>query len=175
MYKLRIWLSLALIIVLVAVAPVAAQTSAFQKLVTRTLTVLSDAEVRGNVTTAGNVVVTGAVSSATLNTTGAETVGTFRLDTKAVTITVTSGGTVTPAGSYQPLTSASNVGTSAIAGCAAGTVGETVDLVNGGANTITFTDTGTLKLSSNAALGPTDVLGLRCDGTNWVQRFKSDN
>ena len=82
---------------------------------------------------------------------------------------------MTPAGSYQPLTSASNVGTSSIAGCAAGTTGETVDLVNGGSNTITFTDTGTLKLSGNAALGATDVLGLRCDGTNWVQRFKSDN
>lgn len=111
-----------------------------------------------------------------LATTGADTVGTFRIDTAAGAITVTPGGTVTPAGSYQPITAASTgTGTSAIAGCATGTAGERVTFINTSANTITFTDTGTLKLAGNAALGQYDSLGVICDGTNWVQTTKADN
>lgn len=111
-----------------------------------------------------------------LMTTGVDTVGTFRIDTAAGAITVTPGGTVTPAGSYQPITAAaSGTGTSTIAGCATETAGERVTFINTSANTITFTDTGTLKLAGNAALGQYDSLGVICDGTNWVQTTKADN
>lgn len=107
---------------------------------------------------------------------GMDTVGTFRLDTPAGAITVTPGGTVAPAGSYQPITAAATgTGTSDIAGCATATAGKRVTFVNTSANTITFTDTGTLKLSGNAALGQYDTLGVVCDGTNWVQTTKADN
>lgn len=122
--------------------------------------------------TNGNVV----IGAGNLSVSGSDTVGTFRIDTPAIAITVTPGGTVTPLGSYQPLTAAATgTGTSAIAGCATATAGERVTFVNTSANTITFTDTGTLKLSGNAVLGQTDTLVLLCDGTNWNQLGKSDN
>jgi hypothetical protein len=92
--------------------------------------------------------------------------------TRETTVTVTNGGTVTPLGTYVPLSSAANVGTSAIAGCTAGdTYSKLIWFENVGSNTITFTDTGTLKLSGNAALGAFDTLILRCDIAtgNWVQ------
>jgi hypothetical protein len=85
------------------------------------------------------------------------------------TITVESDGdpaAFTPTGTYQPITSAGNTGTSAITVLEEGT---RLTLVNVGSNTITFTDTGTLKLSGNAALGQFDTLALLSDGTNWIQ------
>jgi len=48
-------------------------------------------------------------------------------------------------------------------------------LVNVGSNTITLTDTGTLKLSANAALGQYDTITLQSDGTNWIELAKANN
>lgn len=87
-------------------------------------------------------------------------------------LTVTAGGTVSPQGSYQPLTAAGAVGTSSIT---AGSAGDVVVFVNTSSNTITFTDTGTLKLSGNAALAQYDTLTLLADGTNWVEIGQTDN
>ena len=81
-------------------------------------------------------------------------------------ISVTNGATVTPTGVYQRIEAAGNVGTASIA---AGTAGDLLILVNTANVTITFTDTGTLKLSGNAALGQYDTLMLLADGTNWIQ------
>ncbi len=91
---------------------------------------------------------------------------------KSTAITVSNGSTVTPVGSYQPLTSAANTGTSAITVLSAGTV---VYFVNTANTTITFTDTGTLKLSGNAALGQYDSLILLSDGTNWIEVSETNN
>lgn len=88
------------------------------------------------------------------------------------TVTVTPGSTITPTGMYQLITSATNAGTSAIANPTAGRV---VVLVNVGSNTITLTDTGTLKLTGNIALGQYDSLGLISDGTNWIQISTANN
>jgi len=82
------------------------------------------------------------------------------------TITVTPGSTITPTGMYQRITSATNAGTSAIANP---TAGRLLIVVNVGSNTITLTDTGTLKLSGNAALAQYDAIQLLGDGTNWIQ------
>ncbi len=93
-------------------------------------------------------------------------------NTAETTVTVTSGGTVTPLGRFTPLSSSGNVGTSAIAGCAAGDAySEDIVLINMANTTITFTDTGTLKLSGNAALAQYDTLWLKCDNLhgNWIQ------
>ena len=87
-------------------------------------------------------------------------------------LVVTSGGTITPVGAYQQITAAGAVGTSAIT---AGNAGDVLILINTGSNTITLTDTGTLKLGGNAALGPSDALALFSDGTNWIQVSKADN
>jgi hypothetical protein len=57
-----------------------------------------------------------------------------------------------------------------------GTAGDVLTLVNIGSNAITITDTGTLKLSGNAALGQYDSVTLLSDGTNWIQVApESDN
>lgn len=82
------------------------------------------------------------------------------------TITVTPGSTITPTGMYQRITSATAAGTSAIANP---TAGRLLIVVNVGSNTITLTDTGTLKLSGNAALAQYDAIQLLGDGTNWIQ------
>lgn len=100
------------------------------------------------------------------------TIGSDLITTKQTTVTVTSGGTITPTGTYQLITSAGAVGTSSLAGCTSGRV---LVLANSGSNTITLTDTGTLKLGGNAALGAADTLTLICDGTNWNQVSKADN
>lgn len=97
--------------------------------------------------------------------------GLYKLS-KAVSVTVTPGSTITPVGSYQLLTSAANVGTSDITVLAAGTV---VHLINVANTTITLTDTGTLKLSGNAALGQYDSLTIISDGTNWIEVSETNN
>jgi hypothetical protein len=94
------------------------------------------------------------------------------MTSRQTTVTVTSGGTVTPLGRFVPLTAAGSVGTSSIAGCTAGdTYSKEVIFLNTANQTITFTDTGTLKLSGNAALGQWDTLHLKCHtGTgDWIQ------
>ena len=90
----------------------------------------------------------------------------------AAAVTVTRGGTITPTGSYQPITATKASGTSGIAILSAGTV---VRFVNTSANTITLTDTGTLKLSGNAALGQFDTLTVLSDGTNWIEVGETNN
>lgn len=65
-------------------------------------------------------------------------------------ITVTNGATLSPSGSYQPIQAAGNVGFGAIT---AGAAGRELVIINVSNTTITITDTGTLKLSGNAALG----------------------
>ena len=70
-------------------------------------------------------------------------------------------------------TGAAATGTSAIGGYA--TAGRVIVLVNVGSNTITLTDTGTLKLSGNAALGQYDNITLMSDGTNWVELSETNN
>lgn len=86
--------------------------------------------------------------------------------------TIGYGEQIDPVGSYHQITAAAARGTSAVA---AGTAGDVLTLINVGSNTITLTDTGTLKLSGNAALGQYDSLVLLSDGTNWVQLAKTDN
>lgn len=85
---------------------------------------------------------------------------------KQSVITVTMNMTITPVGTFQPLAAAGAVSTANIA---AGTAGQWLILYNDGAQTITFTDTGTLSLAGNIALTADDILQLISDGTNWVQ------
>ncbi len=93
--------------------------------------------------------------------------------TQSASQTITYGGTITPTGAYHQITAAAARGTSSVAGVS--TAGRVVTLVNVGSNTITLTDTGTLKLSGNAALGQYDSITLLSDGTNWIQVSKADN
>lgn len=87
--------------------------------------------------------------------------------------TITYAGTITPTGAYHQITAAAARGTSSIAGVTP--AGRVVTLINAGSNTITLTDTGTLKLSGNIALGQYDSVVLLSDGTNWIQLATTNN
>ena len=94
------------------------------------------------------------------------------------TATLTSGGTLTPSSNYVRISAAGNVGLSTIDGCTAGaSYSKILHIINMANVTITFTDTSSLKLSGNAALGQYDSLVLRCDNGhgNWIQMAKTDN
>jgi hypothetical protein len=92
--------------------------------------------------------------------------------TRQTTATVTPNSTIPSNGTFQPLTAAAAVGTSSVT---TGTIGDLLILYNTVTNTITLTDTGTLKLASNAALGQYDTLTLVSDGTNWLEIGRSNN
>lgn len=96
-------------------------------------------------------------------------------NTRAATVTVTTDGVITPTGAYQPLSAAGAVQTSDIAGCTVANDGRLVTLINGVNQTITITDTGTLKLASTYAMGQYDSLSLRCDTVNWIEIGRSNN
>lgn len=84
-------------------------------------------------------------------------------------ITVT--GTFTPTGRYQPVIAGGAVGVTMTVGAE----GMVTTITNIGTSVITITDTGTLKLSGNAALGQYDNITLRSDGTNWIEVGQTDN
>lgn len=90
----------------------------------------------------------------------------------ATTIVLSFDSILTPTATYQPISSTEAIGTASIAIKPAGTL---LRIANVGSQTITFTDTGTLKLSGNSALGALDVALLISDGTNWIQVGESDN
>lgn len=100
------------------------------------------------------------------------TVGGDIVTTPGTAIVVTGGSTITPLGAYVPITGSTGVGTSSIAGPTAGRLIYIVNMANA---TITLTDTGTLKLGGNFAMGQYDSITLRGDGTNWIEAGRSNN
>lgn len=109
-----------------------------------------DLTVTGLATVGETLDVTGASTLASLSVTGAESVGTFQLWSPVTAISVTTNGYITPTGSLQPLTSFGNVYTAHIS---CGAAGRVIVLYNQSNTTITITDTGTVMLSGNTALG----------------------
>jgi hypothetical protein len=98
--------------------------------------------------------------------------GTLLRFTTGSPIAVTQDSIITPTNTLQPLSAAGACSTASIAALTAGTY---VWFYNTSANVITITDTGTLLLSGNIALGQYDTLLLWCDGTNWMQLATSNN
>lgn len=105
---------------------------------------------------------------------GSVRVGAFYRAYPRTAITITNGGLLTPTGTFQRVTSAGNVGMSG-ANIAVKQAGTILTLLNVGSNTVTFTETGTLKSAGNIALGPLDAATLMSDGTNWYQVSSSNN
>lgn len=105
---------------------------------------------------------------------GSVRVGAFYRAYPRTAITITNGGFLTPTGTYQRVTAATAVGMSG-ARIAVQPAGTELLIVNVGANTVTFTETGTLISAGNIALGPNDSAFLISDGTNWTQLAGSNN
>jgi len=80
------------------------------------------------------------------------------------TVAVTQDSTITASSTVVQLTAADSVGTSSISTSAAG---QLLIILGPASNTVTISDTGTLKLSGNHALSANDTLTLLGDGTNW--------
>lgn len=115
-----------------------------------------------------------ATFASTLALTGNATLAGQVAFTAPTQITVTAGSTIATANyTVIPLTAAGTVGTSAVTGCQ--TAGKLTILRNIANQTITITDTSTIMLGGNAALGQYDTLTLLGDGTNCLQVSKADN
>ncbi len=175
------WLALLLAVVLCALlaAPLSAQVrQPFEWIFAKRLTVDTTAAIGGNTTVGGNLVVSGG-SNLVGNVT---TDGTFSADGTITTqgglnlipgtsITVTAGGIITPVTAIQELTAAGNVGAE-LAACGDGQVQTFVNLSN---VTITISDTGTVHLESNAALGQYDSLTVVGSGVRCIEIARANN
>ena len=134
--------------------------------VTDALTVGGAANLAGNSSVGGTLSVTSDLAVG-----GDATVVEFLGLTKTGSLTVASGGTITPTASMQMLTAAGAVS----AGMGLGTSGQIVTLINTGTNAITISDTVNSQLSGNIALGQYDSLTVVFDGTYWIQLATANN
>lgn len=92
---------------------------------------------------------------------------TFLQPVKQTRIVVTDGSTITPVGTYQPISSTAATGTSAIAD--GSVAGQLLIPHNVGGFNITITDTGTIHATGNIVLTPDDSTVLIWDGAAWNQ------
>ena len=168
-------LVLALVLAVMLVPSVDAQSARqqFDWLLAKRLNVDTDVAIGDDLAVTGDAAVTGnATVAGTLGVTGDATFGGDMVITPMAVLTITQDATITPTTGYVQLASAGNLGTASVA---TGTAGQVVRMVNTANTTITLTDTGTLKLSGNLALGQYDSVTLISDGTNWVQLATSNN
>jgi hypothetical protein len=141
--------------------------------VTGTLDVQGGAITLQNDETIGNAVNGTIVMTAdNVDVSGDMVVSLFGRFERQAPIEATAGGTITPTGTYQPITSTGNIGLSDLVPT---TAGDLLILINESDTTITITDTATTMLSGNIALGQYDSLTLFCDGTNWVELATTNN
>lgn len=165
-----IFTAAALIIALATALDAQGIKQQFEHVIARALTVEGAATMNADLTVADDLTIGDAATATSISA----ATGIFDIArlTPATAISVTQGLTITAAGSYQPLESAGNVSTGAIT---AGAAGDVLILANQANTTITISDTGTLKLSGNLALGQYDSVTLISDGTNWIQAATSNN
>ena len=167
MRRLAPMLAVALVLALVFGGLLTVGTSAqgarqqFGWIVAKRLTVDTTSSLVGDVAAGGN-----------LGVAGTTTAGSWLAFGVQPTAVVAMNGALTPTGSYQPISATASVGISVVVAPAAGTF---LRIVNVGAQTVTLTDTGTLKLAGNAVLSTTDSLSLVSDGANLIELARSDN
>ena len=161
------------------VSPLSAQVrQPFEWVWAKRLTVETTAAIGTDATVGSNLAVGGGANIVGNVTTD----GTFSADGTITTqgnlylipgtaITVTDGSTITPTTAIQELASAGNVG-AALASCGDGQV---LVLVNTTNTTITITDTGTIRLAGNAALGQWDSLTVVGSGVTCVEVARANN
>ena len=97
--------------------------------------------------------------------------------TEQSAVVVTEGSTITPTGTYQPLTSSGAVTTSTSIAIADGSfVGQLLILVNeNGSDEITIDNGGNTHLSADIVLGNDDTLMLLWDGADWLEIGGANN
>lgn len=101
-------------------------------------------------------------------------IGGLRRISAQTAISCTTGGYITPTGSYQQLECYVSTPVS-LTNIAIGTAGDLLFLTNTCTQTIYITDTGTTMLNTGRTLGQYDALLLWCDGTNWLEVSYTDN
>lgn len=166
-------LLLAAVLLALLFSPLTAQVrQPFEWINAKRLTVDNNAAVGGNLTVAGGSNLVGNVTTdGTLSADGAITTQDDLMLIPGAAITVTDGGTITPTTAIQELTAAGNVG-AALAACGDGQVQVLVNLSN---VTITITDTGSIRLAGNAALGQWDSLTVVGSGVTCVEVARANN
>ena len=108
----------------------------------------------------------------TVASTGVMRAGTdFRL-TAQTSITVTNASTLSPTGTYQPVTAS---GTVTLTSITIDTQGTVLLVYNTSSGSVIVPDSGILKLGGARTLGQNDVLYLFSDGTNWVEIALGNN
>lgn len=129
---------------------------------------------KGTLAVDGASTLTGAVTMAAAASVGtALTVGTYIDHGDQSAVTVTNGSTIAVTDDFVPLTAAGSVATATFTGC--NTLGKVTYFYNTANQTITITDTGTLKLSGNLALGQYDTFITVGDGSNCLQVATTNN
>ena len=115
----------------------------------------------------GNVEITG-----TVDVVYEVQVGTFSNLTQQSGIVVTNGAVFTPTGSYQPISAAGEVTpTLSVTGF---TTGDLAELHNTAAAVINIENTGTTQiLKDDYPMDQYDVLGLRWNGSAWVELYRT--
>lgn len=184
--KQKQWLSYALIVVAILVgffgvryplpdAPGDIEHLAVGPTRFRSIQVDHDANVDGAITGAVTGDLTGDLTG---DVTGDLTNSTFLNLTAQTAISVTAAGTITPTGTYQPLTSGSAVTTSTSAAVSDGSVtGALLLLENQNAADVIIVDGtgGNVECKADVALGAGDTLLLIWNGTDWYCLSGYDN
>lgn len=172
-------LSLAALLSLLLAGTLTAQVKQpFEWVWAKRLTVDTSAAIGGNTSVGGTLLVSGG-SNLVGNVT---TDGTFAADgtitgqagltmIPGAAISVTNGGIITPTTAIQELTAAGNVGAE-LATCGDG---QMLTLINLSNVTITITDTGSVKLAGNAALGQYDSLTVVGSGVTCIETARANN
>lgn len=182
MRKAIVALLVGVLLVGVLFVGVNAQTfySVFDDVLMKSLTVTGASTLSGATTVGGTLTGASANFTSGISTNGSvvaygsSSVGTFLALTPGTTQVLVNGSTLTPVSSNQPISSVAAAGLSDIGATAAGTI---LRIVNTGSQTITFTDTGTLRLSGDIALGQYDSLMLMSAGVGqgYIQMGTSNN
>lgn len=178
------------LLILVGFAPVMQGTQRFKEIITQTLIVTGNADLRGDMTltddltiddltaddiTADDVTFDALTAGAGITISdGNAVIADFARSISQTVLAMTDNGVITPTGSHQPISAAATTA-GTLGGCATSTAGAQVTIVNIVAQAITITDTGNTVLSGNAVLNQYDTLVVLCDGTRWIQLTKTDN
>lgn len=141
--------------------------------------IVSSGNVTGvDVTASDDVIATDDISGVDIVLTGNETLADWLIVQPQTTISVTSGGVITPTGTIQPLSSGGAVTCDTTTCIAAGSAtGQLLILQNVNASdTITIDGTGgTVECKADVVLGAQDTLTLMWNGADWICQSGYDN